>query len=285
MLLEGAVAVITGAGGVMGSAIASGVAAQGGQVVCLDVEEAGPRRLAEGLRSQGAVARAVCVDVRDGRSVERAVGAVLAEFGRVDLLVNNAASFRAIGPVWEVGREAWWDDVSTNLLGPFLCCRAVLPVMVERNAGVIINMSGAGFGDALPGGSGYCASKAALIRLTETLALELGTGESKRGVKGAGLSVYVYGMEPAFVAGAMNERVAASRAGSRWLPFVAEDLGTGSVGDPRAVADAVCRLVALSPKGLSGLTMSYRDDFACLARLTAEVQRRGWCKLSYRRPT
>ena len=186
--------------------------------------------------------------------------------------------------LWEADPATWWHDVTVNLFGPFICCRAVLPSMIERNRGIIINLSGGGFGSPLPGGSGYTSSKAALIRMTETLAMEVGRFSSDRDVRGLQRDVFVYGVEPAFVASSMNVGVATSDAGKRWLPFVAKALESNEVSDPGQVGTALCTLIELSPPDLSGLTFSYRDDFEALNTRSADVRSAGLYRLAYSRP-
>ena len=182
------------------------------------------------------------------------------------------------------GSATWWRDVTVNLFGPFICSRAVLPSMIERNRGVIINLSGGGFGSPLPGGSAYTSSKAALIRMTETLAMEVGRFSSDRDVRGLQRDIFVYGVEPAFVVSSMNVGVATSDAGKRWLPFVAKALESNEVSDPGQVGAALCTLIELSPPDLSGLTFSYRDDFEALNARSGDVRSTGFYRLAYSHP-
>jgi len=102
------------------------------------------------------------------------MGQALATFGRVDVLVNNAGVQPPIGPLWQNDADEWMRAVAVNLFGPMLCIKAVLPGMMERQRGKILNLSGGGATSPRPNFSAYAASKAALVRLTETLAEELG---------------------------------------------------------------------------------------------------------------
>src|SRR5262249_20297626 len=149
------------------------------------VEEA-----ARAIEAQGGTALAVPADVTEAGAVEGMVRRGEAEFGPVGLLGNNAGSFYAIGPTWEGDPEAWWRDVTINLNGLFLCCRAVLPGMVARDRGRVLNMIGGGTGSPFPYGSGYASSKAAVMRLTECIAAELSRAESR---------VAVFAMGPGLV--------------------------------------------------------------------------------------
>ena len=101
------------------------------------------------------------------------MGAALARFGRIDILVNNAGVQPPIGPLVDNDPQEWEQAIAVNLLGPFHCLQAVLPGMIERGQGKIINLSGGGATAPRPNFSAYAASKAAVVRLTETLAEEL----------------------------------------------------------------------------------------------------------------
>jgi NAD(P)-dependent dehydrogenase (short-subunit alcohol dehydrogenase family) len=110
-------------------------------------------------------------DVTDRQAVEALVQAMVERLGRVDLLVNNAANLTA-GAIWEADPDAWWHCVDVNLRGAFLCTRAVLPSMISRGRGRIVNViSNSAYRD-LPYLSAYASSKAALIRFTGSLAAE-----------------------------------------------------------------------------------------------------------------
>jgi NAD(P)-dependent dehydrogenase (short-subunit alcohol dehydrogenase family) len=179
--LEGAVTIVTGAGRGIGRQIALTQAAEGAKVALLARTASEIGAVAEEIGAAGGVARAWPVDVTDLGAIERVVGEVEEEFGPVGLVTNNAAAFAAIGPIWEVDPTAWWRDVETNVRGPFHLCRAVLPAMMERKRGRIINMIGGGTSDSFPMGSGYATSKAGLLRFTECVADSVaGTGCAPR---------------------------------------------------------------------------------------------------------
>lgn len=265
----------------MGSAIVRAFAAAGAHVLCADLD---PARAQATAAAAGGRAQPKVLDVTDAGSVRRLVDEATDAFGSIDVLINNAGVFRAIGAAWELDPALWWNDVSTNLLGPFLCCNAVLPHMIDRGSGVVVNISGGGFGSAVPGGSAYTSSKAALIRMTQTIALEVGSRESAHGIRGEGHNIRVYGVEPAFVAGSMNTTVANSAGGRRWLPFVGAALEAGEVHPTDPVGAAIRRLVELAPPELDGLTFGYDQDVADLATRADELRARGLCQIAYRGP-
>jgi 3-oxoacyl-[acyl-carrier protein] reductase len=161
---SGGVALVTGGGRGIGANIARALAGDGWRVVVA----ARSNDEIEGVASEIG-GRAIRLDVTDREAVERAV----AEAGDVELLVANAGIGNQDGATWEVEPEDWWRVVEVNLLGVHLCCRAVIPGMLERGRGrIVITGSGAAY---LPGASStaYPASKAAVWRYGETLANEL----------------------------------------------------------------------------------------------------------------
>ncbi len=191
-MLTGKVAMITGSGGErgFGRAIARRLAAEGADLLLTDVTPAGvtvvPSKPAGGWRGLEAVAdevraagrRAVTalVDVRSADQVDAAVKRALDTFGRLDILVNNAAAPPGADrvPVVELGEEAWDTVLDVNLKGAFLCSRAVARAMLERGTrGRIVNMASNCGKVGYPRMAAYCASKFGLIGFTQALALEL----------------------------------------------------------------------------------------------------------------
>jgi 3-oxoacyl-[acyl-carrier protein] reductase len=172
--LEGKVALITGAGSGMGRAMAREFAGQGAAVVATDIVESRAVETAEGIRGAGGAAGSLAVDVSDAESVGRMVTAALAEFGRVDVLCSNAGVLDDYAPVLETS-EADWDRVlGVNLKGMFLTARALLPQMVERGGGVIVNTASISGLVAGGGGAAYTASKHGVIGLTRQIAFDYG---------------------------------------------------------------------------------------------------------------
>lgn len=161
-------ALVTGASRGIGRAVAVGLAAVGLDVALL-ARDAG--RLDEvageiaGLGEGAGRAVVVTADVTDAGAVGAAVATVEAELGGVDLLVNNAGRVDAEVPLWEADPEQWWAVLETNVRGPFLLSRAVVPGMLARGGGRVVDLnSGAGSHDS-QGASAYNASKTALLRL------------------------------------------------------------------------------------------------------------------------
>jgi NAD(P)-dependent dehydrogenase (short-subunit alcohol dehydrogenase family) len=170
MRLEGRVALITGAGSGIGEATARRFAREGAIVVVNDVDIELARPVVTELQKEGARALSVAADVTKRADVEAMVHHVIAEFGRLDVLVNNAGINR--DAMSHKMTEEQWDQVLTvNLKGTFLCAQAALVRMRERGWGRVINTSSIGSLGNI-GQANYAASKAGVIGLTRTLALE-----------------------------------------------------------------------------------------------------------------
>ena len=171
--LKDRVAIVTGAGRGIGREIALGLAREGARVVAASRTPAEIEATAAEIVGGGGESIAVPADVASAGDVERMVGDALDRFGRIDILVNNAGTFGPIGPVLTNDAEAWVRTLMVNLVGTFLCTRAVLPGMVERRRGKIINVSGGGAASPRANFTAYASSKAAVIRFTESVAREL----------------------------------------------------------------------------------------------------------------
>jgi NAD(P)-dependent dehydrogenase (short-subunit alcohol dehydrogenase family) len=264
MILEKKTAIVTGAGTHIGRELAREFARQGAGVVCCGRRPAELEETVRLIREEGGTAVAIPADVTDPVRVEALVLQTLERFGQIDLLFNNAGSFRSVAPIWEANPADWWQDVTTNLYGSMLCCRAVLPPMMARNTGVIINMDGGG-GAHAPNiaGSGYGASKAALLRFTEGLARELEI---------AGSAVLAFAIGPGFVHTAMTQAIADSPTGQKWQPFVKDRIAQKNTHQPWDCAQATMRLLAIAGPEINGCTFDVATDFDQIDRHKAEIR-------------
>src|SRR5207245_11746586 len=161
-------------------------------------------------------------DVTGEVDIAELVRATLERFSHIDILVNNAGVDGPIGLAWEVDPVEWREALTTNLVGEFLACRAIVPVLVRQRRGKIINMSGGGAATPFPRYTAYAASKAALVRFTETLALELKEH-----------NIQVNAVAPGFVVTRLHQQTleAGSRAGADFLGKTREQIAQGGV-DP-----------------------------------------------------
>ena len=193
--LDGQVALVTGAGRGIGKAIALALSGAGATVAVTARSEDEISSTEREIAERHGRALAVQADVSNRQDVERMVARVEAEVGAVDLLVNNAGTAGPIGPLAGTDPDDWWQTLEVNLRGPLYCSRAVLPSMLARGSGRIVNVSsGAGFA-AWPMMSAYTVSKAGLYRLSENLAAET----RQHGV-------HVFAIDPGFVRTTMTER-------------------------------------------------------------------------------
>lgn len=172
MKLKDKIAVVTGAGRGVGSAIAFEFAKEGADLVVVSRTISEVIETAKQVETLGRQALAVKVDVSKWEDVNNMVSLTLQKFGKIDVLVNNAGILGPVGTLAENDVNQWIETINVNLIGTFLCCRAVLPSMIKQHQGKIINLSGGGAVYPRPRFSAYAASKAAVIRLTETLAEE-----------------------------------------------------------------------------------------------------------------
>jgi NAD(P)-dependent dehydrogenase (short-subunit alcohol dehydrogenase family) len=166
----GQVVVVTGGAKGIGLGVSRRMADEGAQVVIWSRSDAQGAAAALGHGALG-----LQTDVASEQSVAAALAATLAAFGRIDVLVTSAGVNAPLTPVKDVSFAAWQTVLDTNLNGTFLCCRAVLPGMIERNEGRIITVSSLAGKEPKPGLSAYAASKAGVIALTKTLGQELAT--------------------------------------------------------------------------------------------------------------
>jgi NAD(P)-dependent dehydrogenase (short-subunit alcohol dehydrogenase family) len=172
MRLKDKVAVVTGAGSGMGAAIAIGYAREGARVACADINLAGAEATVAEIRKAGGTGLAVPVDVGDADSVSRCITEVVRNFGRIDILVNDAGISRR-GPFLEHLEENWDAVMRVNAKGYFLCSQAAAKVMIAQGGGAIVNISSITPAGILQNLCSYAASKGAVDALTKHLALEL----------------------------------------------------------------------------------------------------------------
>jgi NAD(P)-dependent dehydrogenase (short-subunit alcohol dehydrogenase family) len=173
MRLQGKIAVITGAAKGIGKAIAHEFAAEGAKVVLTDIDKDTVEKAADEIGKTGSgEVRASGMDVTSSVSIENVVGRVIEEFGRIDILVNNAGA-NAKNWVKDMEEKTWDWIMAVNLKGTFLCSKAVLPGMIEKQYGRILNIASIAAKQGEAAGSAYCSSKFGMIGFTQSLALEV----------------------------------------------------------------------------------------------------------------
>jgi NAD(P)-dependent dehydrogenase (short-subunit alcohol dehydrogenase family) len=175
--LGGKVAIVTGSASGIGAASAAQLARLGAAVVLADINGAGARDRVAELTADGALAVAVETDVCDPVQVEHAVATALSEFGRLDILHNNAADMEVIGrdsQVVEMDLEVWERTLRANLTGQMLGCKYAIPPMIESGGGSIVNTASVSGQRAEYYATAYPVSKAGVIHLTQEVALQYG---------------------------------------------------------------------------------------------------------------
>ena len=253
------VGVVTGGGRGVGRGIVEALAGAGMSVGVLGRSGREIESAAEAARRQGVSAVAIPTDVTTRSEVEDAIAEVLRRFGSIDLLVNNAGRAQAVGPPWETDPESWWADVEVNLRGTFLCARAVLPSMVERRRGRIVNVVTLAAGGPFPFASAYASSKAAVMNLTASLSAATQTYD-----------VSVFAISPGLVRTSLLDDLANSAEGRRWLPEFqarpAEEYVTPQVAG-QLVAEIACGRI----DRLSGRFIHVSDDLTELVAAAEDI--------------
>ena len=171
--LEGRVAVVTGGGSGIGLAISRRLAGDGGSVAVLDRNATSADEAAAAINASGGSAIGVEADVTDRAGVEAAVDHVARSLGAPTILVNNAG-LEQFGPFLKIDLDTWQRVHAVNLTGTYHCCQVVIPHMLEAGWGRIVNISSSSAQGGQPYMAAYVSSKAAVIGLTKSLALEFG---------------------------------------------------------------------------------------------------------------
>ncbi len=243
--LEGRVAIITGAGGGLGAECARVLASHGASVAVVDINGTAAEAVAEGIRAGGGKAIGLSTDVSQEAEVKAMVEAVMAHFGRIDVLHNNAAILnieqrQKDRDVINMDVDAWDRSMAVNLRGAMLCCKHAIPEMLKLGRGsVIFATSGLGAqGDVTL--SAYAASKAGLMMLAKSVAAQYG----KQGVRSNALQI---GLAPAENA---HETMPAAL-----LHIIRENHLTPELGTPRQIADVVAFLASDESSFITGTTI------------------------------
>ncbi len=222
------VALVTGAARGIGAAIVERLARDGACVAVADLDQAAAEQQAERIRAQGHGAFAVGLDVADPISPSEAVAHVLQREGRLDILVNNAGIAGLAAPVAEYPEDEWRRILAIDLDGVFYCCKAVLPHMLERGSGRIVNIASISGKEGNPNMAAYSTAKAGVIGFTKALAKEVAT----RGI-------YVNCVTPAVIATEILSQLSDEAVG-----YMTAKIPMGRTGQPQEVAALVAWLAS-----------------------------------------
>lgn len=258
--LKGQVAVVTGGGRGIGRTIALLLAAAGAGVAVFARTASEVTETAELIRQANGQSRAFALDVTDSQTVGRKIAEVEGSLGPVDLLVNNAATVGPICPLWESSLDDWWHVMDVNLRGPVLCAHAILPGMISRRRGRIVNIVTSAV--PLPYLSSYMTSKTALVRLTEILAAE---------TREYGISLF--SLAPGTVRTAMSERSLYSPEAQKWIPWFRRIFDEGLTLPAERPAQFVVELASGRADALSGRLLSVSDDLDVLLENVKQIEK------------
>ena len=220
--LKGRVAIVTGGAQGIGYAISERLLRSGAEVVMWDIDAQRMAQACRELSALGAVS-GIAVELTEDAAVARATAQVMAHQGRIDIVVNNAGITGGNGTTWELDPEVWRRVIEVNLIGPYLVCRHVVPPMVARGWGRIVNIASVAGKEGNPNASHYSASKAGVIALTKSLGKEL-----------AKTGVLVNAITPAAARTAMFDQMAQTH-----IDYMLSKIPMGRFGLPEEIAALV----------------------------------------------
>jgi NAD(P)-dependent dehydrogenase (short-subunit alcohol dehydrogenase family) len=252
--LSGAVAVVTGGSRGLGLLLSQALAKSGAAVGLMARSADELTAAARKITNAGGSAMIAVGDASRPGDVERAIGCIRRQLGPIDLLVNNAGIAGPSGNTWELQSDSWWETVHVNLGSAYLCTRAVLPEMIARANGRIVNITSKAGALRWPQQTAYAVSKAAIIKLTENVAAETRTGR-----------VYVFSVDPGLLpigltAGAIAGAAAPGSSEAQRDAWLCHQIAIGHGADPAWPARLLVRIAAGEADRLSGCHLSVHDD-------------------------
>lgn len=246
--LSGRVALVTGAGKGLGRAIAEALAQAGADVALASRTQGDLDAAAEDIRRSGRRALVVPADVSREASIVAMTNTVIDHFGHIDILVNNAG-IEGQGAITDMSAERWDAITDVNLRGPMLCCKHVGPHMIARRRGKVINVASVFATRVARYMGAYAATKAALVQLTRTLALEWMRD-----------NIQVNALCPGYIRTPMNQDWFETEQGKRFI----EKLPSGRIGEPHEIQAAAVFLASDATSYITGTTL-YVDGGHSLA--------------------
>jgi NAD(P)-dependent dehydrogenase (short-subunit alcohol dehydrogenase family) len=250
MRLKDKVAIITGGSLGIGRAISLAFASEGAMVVVAARTLARLKEVADEINSKGGKAIAMAVDIANEIKIKEMVARTVEEYGRIDVLVNNAGISGPTSNIAEMELDKWNEVLSINLTGAMLCSREVLTNMIARKSGNIINISSVGGMSGFPMRSPYCVSKMGVIGLTETMAIEVGD-----------YNIRVNCISPGAVRGERILNAARAKGKALGIPYekvlerLTKDYSLKRLIEPSEVATAAVFLASEDASAITGHTL------------------------------
>ncbi len=269
--LKGQVAAVTGGGRGLGRAFATALSTAGAAVAVIARTPSQLEETVAQIVSQGGQAVAFPANVTDHTRLKQVITEIKDRLGPIDILVNNAAIGATYGPLWHLDPADWWRSMEVNLLGPVICARLVLPDMIARQRGYIINVASTSGLGVIANYSTYTVSKTALIRLSENLALEA----REHGIQ-------VFAISPPTVRTTLTE-AALTEEGRTWIPWAKRYFDQGLFEQPDKGIELLMKLVSGNYGALSGLFLDVGDDLDVLLERIEEIRKERLYTLRLRR--
>ncbi len=242
--LEGKVAIVTGGSSGIGRAVVLKLAGEGATVTIADIDLNSAKKVVAEVKGLGGSSIAVKTDVSKSQDVSNMVAETIRQFGKVDILVNDAG-VGAGAMVQDLTEEDWDKVINTNLKGTFLCCRGVIKPMIEKKSGRIVNFASGQWFRPSPMSAPYAASKGGIVSFSKSLALEVGS---------YGINVNV--VVPGFTDTPMTRRIFgegdALESGAASLGLVPP---RGQIAKPEDIADVVLFLTKPASRHVLGQTI------------------------------
>ena len=255
------VAIVTGAARGIGKATVIRLAEGGASVAMVDIDAEGVQQTADEVKQLGVSTLAIPTDVADSAQVNTMVAQVMAQLGRIDMLVNNAYISGGYAPLPETTDEVWNRVLAVNLTGYFNCARAVAKVMIEQGGGAMVNLaSGAGIRGSISAGVQYSASKAGIIGLSKGLAADL----APHGIR-------VNCIAP----GVIDTGLGAPGTGwtrAEMERYAQRDVALGRIGQPEDIADVIVFLLSEAARFMTGEVIIVDGGASLAHRRKKEIQ-------------
>jgi len=261
--LNGQIAIVTGASSGNGRGIAIELANYGAEVICIARREEKLKELMTIIEGYGGKCVYYVADVTDIDTLKKVFTDIIKKKGKIDLLVNNAGQNKAIGNTWDLNPELMWDEITVNTKGTVVATCLAVEQMVKQNSGRVINIAGGGTVKPHVFSSAYSASKVAVTRYTETVALEL---------ESIGSKVKVFSVRPGLVINERTIELANSEVCKKYWPDIVEMIKNNNANTPEMVGNFIGFIASGAIDGHSGKCLYIGIDKEKLIKENNEIK-------------